>query len=136
MAASDPPAVPRLRQASIPEDAVLVVRGDDLNPQTARTQAVAFRRRFPDWNRWGLSAFYARSDAEVDDLASDQLERFPVLVVFEMSALVEAGFEVVPTFRTPHVTIAFEGDLDAALVELARRGVDQRVNPYHDPEPM
>ena len=115
---------------------MLVVRGDDLNPQTARTQAVAFRRRFPDWNRWGLSAFYARSDAEVDDLASDQLERFPVLVVFEMSALVEAGFEVVPTFRTPHVTIAFEGDLDAALVELARRGVDQRVNPYHDPEPM
>ena len=55
--------------------------------------------------------------------------------MFEMSALVEAGFEVVATFRTPHVTIAFEGDLDATLAELGRRGVDQRVNPYHDPEP-
>ena len=67
MAAGDSSAVPRVRRVAIPDDAVLVVRGDDLDPQTARAQAVAFRRRFPDWNRWGLSAFYARSEAEVDD---------------------------------------------------------------------
>ena len=84
----------------------------------------------------GLSAFYARSEQEVDDLAADQLERFPIVVVFGVMELIAAGFEVVATFRTPHVTIAFDGDLDEALAELLRRGVDRRENPYHDPEPM
>ena len=30
---------------------------------------------------------------------------------YRVSALETAGFEVVPTFRTPHVTISFTGDL-------------------------
>jgi hypothetical protein len=124
-----------VRRAPIPDDAVLVVRGDDLNPETARSQAVAFRRRFPDWSRWGLSAFYARSDAEIDDLAADQLERFPVLVVFATGQLRAAGFDVVPTFRTPHVTIAFDGDLDVALGRLVALGTNRRPNAYHDEEP-
>jgi hypothetical protein len=68
---------PRVRRAPIPDDAVLVVRGDDLEPRNGRAQALAFRRRFPGWDRWGLSAYYARSEAEIDDLAADQLERFP-----------------------------------------------------------
>jgi len=32
---------------------------------------VSFLRRFPDWGRYGLSGYYARDDAEVDDLAAD-----------------------------------------------------------------
>lgn len=82
---------PRVRRAPIPDDAVLVIRGDDLEPGTARAQAVAFRRRFPGWDRWGLSAYYARSDAEIDDLAAEQLERFPELVVLPRAALVSGG---------------------------------------------
>ena len=123
------------RGSNLPEDALLVVRGDDLDPTTARHQARTFRQRFAEWERWGLSAFYARSDAEVDDLAADQLERFPVLVVFRMNELADAGFEVVPTFRTPHVTIAFSGDLDASLDRLIGLGHDRRSNPYHEAEP-
>ena len=126
---------PRVRRAPVPDDAVLVVRGDDLNPETARAQAVAFRRRFSEWGRFGLSAFFARSEAEVDDLAADQLERFPVLIVIRIADLEAAGFEVVPTFRTPHVTIAFDGDLDSTLARLVALGTDQRPNPYHDREP-
>ena len=129
------PLEPRVRQAPIPDDAVLVVRGDDLNPATARSQAVAFRRRFPDWGRWGLSGFYARSEAEIEDIAADQLERFPLLVVFETSQLRAAGFDIVPTFRTPHVTAAFVDDLDAALSRLVLLGANHRPNPYHEPEP-
>jgi hypothetical protein len=49
--------------------------------------------------------------------------------------LEQAGFEIVPTFRTPHVTIAFGGDLDGRLSDLERLGTDRRPNPYHDPEP-
>ena len=44
---------------------------------------------------------------EVFDLGVDALERFSVLAVFRMSDLVAVGFEIVPTFRTPHVRIAF-----------------------------
>ena len=131
----EPTGEPRVRRAPIPADAALVVRGDDLDPETARAQVLAFRRRFPTWGRWGLSAFYARSDDEVDDLAADQLERFPLLVVFRIGDLEAAGFDLVPTFRTPHVTIAFTTDLDQALVTLAALGTDRRPNPYHEPEP-
>lgn len=126
---------PRIRRAPIPDDAVLVVRGDDLRPETARHQATTFRRRFAAWDRWGLSAFYARSEAEIDDLAGDQLERFAVLVVILIADLLTAGFEVVPTFRTPHVTIAFTGNVDTGLARLINLGHDRRRNPYHEPEP-
>lgn len=94
------PKIPRVRRAPLPDDALVVVRGDDLDPATARHQAEVFRRRFPDWHRWGLSAFYARSDAEIEDLAADQLERFPVLGCYRVADLRAAGFEIWPTFRT------------------------------------
>ncbi len=130
-----PDPEPRIRRAPIPDDAVLVVRGDDLQLDTARSQAEAFRRRFPVWQRWGLSAYYARSEDEINDLAEDQLERFPLLVVLTIERLIEAGFEIVPTFRTPHVTIAFDGDLDKGLAVLVELAADTRPNPYHESEP-
>lgn len=114
---------------------LLVVRGDDLEPESSRHRAESFRRRYPDWGRFGLSAYYARGDAEVDDLAADQLERFPVLAVLRIADLVEAGFEVVPTFRTPHVTVAFTGDLSDRLDALAAVTSRFLENPYHDREP-
>jgi hypothetical protein len=130
-----PLRAPRIRRAGIPDDAVLVARGDDLELGTSRDQAMSFLRRFPDWGRYGLSAYYARGDAEVDDLAADQLERFPVLAVFEIAALLDAGYEVVPTFRTPHVTVAFTGDLEERLLALAELQPRVVENPYHDREP-
>ncbi len=130
-----PLRAPRIRRAPIPSGGVLVVRGDDLDPGTNRIQAEAFRRRFPDWGRFGLSAYYAGDDREVEDLAADQLERFPLLAVFEIVELEAAGFEVVPTFRAPHVTVTFTGNLDehlSVLVALTPRIIE---NPYHDREP-
>jgi hypothetical protein len=88
------PSVPRVRRAPLPDDAILVIRGDDLDPATSRSQAQAFRRRFSDWGRWGLSAFYARNDAEVDDLGADQLERFSLLGCYRVVDLQKAGFEI------------------------------------------
>jgi hypothetical protein len=79
------------------------VRDDD-DPSTARAQAEAFRRRYPDWHRFGLSAYYAEDDDAVDDLAADLLERFPILRIYDPAALSAGGIEVVPTFRAPHVT--------------------------------
>jgi hypothetical protein len=130
-----PLRAPRVRRAPIPSDAVFVVRGDARNAVTDRLQAEAFLRRYPDWGRYGLSGYYARDDDEIDDLASDLLDRFPALTVLRAHDLLPAGFEVVPTFRSPHVTIAFEGDLDARLGQIYQL-VDRSVaNPYHAREP-
>ncbi len=122
---------PRIRRAALPGDAIVVVRGEDLGLDAPRTQAERFRRRYPGWGRWGLSAYYAQSDGDIDDLASGQLVRFELLGIYRVSALRAAGYEVIPTFRTPHVTIAFTGDLDEGLERLRLAVHDERPNPYH-----
>lgn len=82
------PRIPRLRRRPIPAGArVVVVRGDDDDPSTVREQAEAFRRRYLDWGRFGLSAYYAEDDDAVDDLAADLLERFPILRIYDPAAL-------------------------------------------------
>lgn len=126
--------VPRIRKAALPADAVIVVRGEDLSPGMSKTQAERFRRRYPGWGRWGLSAFYARNDGEVEDLAGGPLRRYEMLSVFRVAALEAAGYEVIPTFRTPHVTIAFTGDLNEGLERLRLAVHDERANPYHGPD--
>ena len=127
---------PRIRRAAIPGDALLVVRGeaDDDDADVALRQAVLFRRRYPDWGRFGLSAFYARSMDEVLDLGADPLERFGALAVFGLVALMDAGFEVVPTFRTPHVTIAFVDEPALAYRRLMDLDHQRIVNPGHRQE--
>lgn len=123
---------PRIRRAPLPADALIVVRGDDLIEGSSHVQATEFRRRYPDWGRWGLSGFYARSDTDVDDLAADRLEPFPVLRLYQPAVLEAAGFEIVPTFRTPHVTLAFDGDLDVWIDRLRTADHSEQLNPYHE----
>lgn len=130
--AANEPRVPRLRRRPLPVGAkVVLVRGDDLNPDSSRQQAEGFLRRWPDWQRYGLSAYYAEDDDAIADLAADQLERFPLLRVYDPAALIGAGLEVVPTFRSPHVTLAF-ADLDAGLAALETVEHVIRPNPYHE----
>ena len=97
-------------------------------------QAVLFRRRYPDWGRYGLSAFYARNGDEVLDLGADQLERFGFVLVFQLADVLEAGLEVVPTFRSPHVTIAFDDDPAAGLARLLGIRHERLLNPSHREE--
>ena len=52
-----------------------------------------------------------------------------------VAALEAEGFMVVPTFRTPHVTIAFTGELTERLDHLAALVTRVIENPYHDREP-
>ena len=57
------------------------------------------------------------------------------LAVFAVADLEAGGFEVVPTIRTPHVTIAFTGELDDGLERLRTAIHEQRPNPYHGKGP-
>lgn len=128
------PGCPRFRRRGVPAHAkVVVVRGDAGDPEVDRTQAQDFLEKYPGWGRFGLSGYYAEDDAAVEDLAFDLLERFEVLLVYTLRNLIEAGFEVAATFRTPHVTIAFS-DLDSGLQRLDETEHETRANPYHGRE--
>jgi len=106
--------IPRVRRLPIPNDALLVVRGDELDAEILRADARRFHRRFNAWDRFGVSALVASDEAEVLALRESRLERFPLVVVYRRPDLELAGLEVVPTFRTPHVTLAHQ-DLEALV---------------------
>jgi hypothetical protein len=127
--ASDPQ--PRIRRAPISDRAVLVVRGDELDSAVIRADATRFRRRFPAWGRFGVSAFVASDEDEIDALCETKLRAWSTVVVFTLSALQSAGIEVVPTFRVPHVTLA-DPSLDALTEKLLLCDHRVIVNPYHE----
>lgn len=129
--ATEQPKIPRIRTEPIPAGAlVVVVRGDDAGADDAQ-QATDFLRRFPDWGRYGLSAYYAETPDAIEALAEGQLERFPFLLIYDPALLTAQGVEVVPTFRKPHVTLAFR-DLDAGLATLGTVKHEHRKNQYYE----
>lgn len=119
--------IPRIRRQPIPDTADLVVRGDE-DPGVQERMARVFLRRYPTWGRYGLSAYHASGDLEVDQLCRVELVRFPFVVVLSRLALEEA-VEVVPTGHRPHVTLA-AADL-AGLLAAVAGAIDRRANPYH-----
>ena len=124
------PLIPRIRRAALPIGARIVVRGMTQDePAISIRQAVQFQRRFPDFGRFGLSGFVAANDDEVVDLGAHHLDRFARLFVFELSDLVTAGFEVVATFRNPHVTITFVEEPGAGVERLLALRHEIRNNP-------
>ena len=122
--------VPRIRLRTVSDAAALVVRGDELDPTLLAEDASRFHERFPDWDRFGISAFEADSDAEIDVVCQTRLVRFPTVVVFEREALERAGIDVVPTFRRPHVTLCHEA-LDQLVERLVHCEHRVLINPYH-----
>jgi hypothetical protein len=122
--------LPRIRLSPVPDAPLLVVRGGVLEPDLTRADAIRFLRRYPLWGRYGISAYFAADDEEIDVLCETRLERFETVAVFLLSALGAAGIEVVPTFRRPHVTLA-HADLEALVDGL--RSCEPRIvnNRYH-----
>ena len=118
---------PRIRRQPVPDDAYLIIRGDE-DPGAQERTARTFLRRYPSWGRYGLSGYYTTGDEDVDLLCRVELVRFPFVVVLLRASLEEA-VEVVPTGHRPHVTLA-SSDLDALLASVAG-STDRRANPYH-----
>ena len=121
---------PRVRRTSRPIGPT-IVRGELGDLEADRLQCLDFLKRYEAWGRFGLSAFEFIGPSDLDRIAARQLERFPALSLFEVATLVHAGFEVVPTFRTPHVTVAFVGDVRHRLEVLTSMRVEIRANAYH-----
>lgn len=82
--------------------------GDELDPILLAEDASRFQERFSQWGRFGISAFHASSDDEIDAVCQTRLIRFPTVVIFRRKDLELEGIEIVPTFRTPHVTLCHD----------------------------
>lgn len=122
--------VPRIRRRGVPDDSVFVVRGDEIDATLLAEDASRFRERFVEWDRYGISAFQATNEAEIDAICQTRLVRFTTVVVFRRADLQRAGVQIVPTFRRPHVTLCHE-QLDELVTRLTR--CEHRVlrNPYN-----
>ncbi len=125
-----PKSIPRVRLTSVPDEAVFVVRGDELDPEVIIDDASRFHERFSAWSRFGISAFYAATDDEVDVLCQARLVRFETVVVFKRRDLEAVGVEIAATFRTPHVTLC-HASLEEFVARLLRCEHQVRPNPYH-----
>lgn len=120
---------PKLRRAPLPRDGLWVLRG--LFRGTDLVAAIRFRDRYPGWNEFGLSAFLAEGDVQVESLCRNQLEPWHKVAIFEIADLRSVGLKVHPTFRTPHVTITHK-DL-GQLINLLNHVVHDVIdNPYHE----
>lgn len=126
-----PEPTPRIRKAGIPREALLVVRGDILEGQVLMQDAERMTRRYPLWRLTGISGYAAADGEEIDALCQTKLVHFERVVVFERAQLEAAGVQVIPTFRTPHVTIAARTPwgLVALLQAVSHR---ELLNPYHE----
>ena len=95
MTNSPEPVLPRIRRAALPPDVRVVMRGmSDDEPGVSIRQAAQFRRRYPDFGRFGISGFAARDDDEVADLGAHHLDRFAVLNVFELADVLAAALKL------------------------------------------
>jgi hypothetical protein len=121
---------PRVRLTPVPDDGVFVLRGDELDPVALAEDAERFHERFAEWGRYGISAFYASDSQEIDALCESRLVRFEVVVVFRRTDLETAGVDIVPTFRTPHVTLC-HADLTLLVSRLLSCEHEVVVNAYH-----
>ncbi|NMM23361.1 MAG: hypothetical protein HHJ11_07670 [Phycicoccus sp.] len=121
---------PRVRRAPLPDDAVMVVRGDVLDGELLGAGTARFRRRYPDWDRVGVIGYYTRDDTEVNALCQTKMANFETVVVFAIRDLDRAGINVLGTFRTPHVTLAAR-DIQTLLEALISCPYQVRANPYH-----
>ncbi len=58
--------IPRIRLRGVHDDSLFVVRGDELDASVLAEDASRFHERFIEWGRFGISAFQATNESEID----------------------------------------------------------------------
>lgn len=82
---------------------------------------------------WGVSVFCALDDVGPGSLTG-LLQRFGSYRVVHLPTvrrLVDAGFELLPSFRRPHFTIRLDADDGSTLARLLGALGPAEPNPYH-----
>jgi len=92
----------RARRERLTDDALVVVRGNELSVALIRRDALRAYRRFGEY---GVSVLGAPDDDALDALAAGVLVRFEVLTLMTVGIIRAAELEVRPTFRRPHYSV-------------------------------
>lgn len=121
----------RVRRETLPDDALVVVRGGTLEVERLRRDAAMTFARFGEY---GVSVLAVPDAAALDTIARTTLVKESVLTLMTAGAIRAIELELRPTFRRPHYTVML-ADLDADPLRLiACENVVQENPHYQRPE--
>lgn len=125
-----------VRTEPIHDDEVVLIRG---GPETAakllgharRLHTVYVLDGLPVFGVSAMAALDALGPASLDGLLASRMASYRVVHMPLVGALREAGFQLLPTFRRPHVTVLLDSDAPDDVDRLLRALGPGRPNPYH-----
>lgn len=113
-----------LREELPPDDAVVVVRGGEMNSDFVRRTAT---RSFEEVGVFTVSVFLALTES-VEDLCRgvEDLERYGKVRMSTVGRLRALGFALLPTLASPHFDVLLP-DLEASTLDRLELGFDSPV---------
>lgn len=102
------------RGEPVPEAATLIVRGDLLDPEELREDAVD---NFEVYGYYGISVFAEVGGFDVDQIAMAKLARARWLVLFRARDVLAGGLELWDTGQSPHYDVV-HNDVDELVERL------------------
>jgi len=113
-----------VRVEEAPDDAIVVVRGGEMNSDTVRRTATD---AFDEYGVYSVSVFVA-IDASVEELCRErtELQRHGKIRLSTAGRLRSLGFALVPTLDRPHYDVVLP-DLTDATLDRLETGFDRPV---------
>lgn len=93
------------RGEPVPQDAAVVVRGDLLDPEDLRADALD---NFEVYGYYGVSVFIETPGQGLDWIAANKLARAGWLVVFGAGDILGAGLQLWDTGQAPHYDVVHQ----------------------------
>ena len=127
---------PYVREEPPPDHAVLVVRGGPVTIEKLRAHSQRTQRTFALDGQpvWGVSVFCALEESgamSLDGILSGLLRSYPAVHLPRARTVLEAGFQLLPTFDRPHYTLRLSSNEDNELQKLVRTFGDRQKDSYY-----
>ncbi len=127
---------PHVRSETLRGEDIVVIRG---GPDTAEKVLGHARRLHAIYVLDGMPVFGVSVVAALDDLGPASLDRlladrmasYGSVYLPRAGSLIDAGFELLPTFARPHFTALFQSDARQIIERFLKALGPEHANPYH-----